>query len=413
MVIVSCITMAVGPILITGTFSIFIKPLAAEFHWSRSDISFGFSLVALMVSVYAPVIGIMIDRFGARKVILYGSMIFGTGFCSFWFLTASLWQFYASYLLTAFGGACLTSLPFGTAITRWFEQRRGIALGIMGVGVFLGGMYGPPLVTYVIATSGWRWAYVTLGLIIWSVAIPMSGFFFVDDPRQMGLRPYSEDRGDRELPASTHPRISRDLTLTEARGTLAFWCMAISFGLLSGVLHACITHFAPLLTDKGLTPQQAALALIVLSAMGVLGRLIAGYLVDRLPPHWVAAGLFLGVVGGLLAAFNAGEMRFALLFAALAGLGFGAETDIMPYLIGHHFGVTSLGKIFGWIYGAFAFGGMLGPLLMGKVFDATGSYHLALTILIPATALSAGLMLPLGWKSERVNINRVELQAEG
>jgi MFS family permease len=118
-------------------------------------------------------------------------------------------------------------------------------------------------------------------------------------------------------------------------------------------------------------------------------------------------------VGGLLAAFNAGEMRFALLFAALAGLGFGAETDIMPYLIGHHFGVTSLGKIFGWIYGAFAFGGMLGPLLMGKVFDATGSYHLALTILIPATALSAGLMLPLGWKSERVNINRVELQAEG
>jgi predicted MFS family arabinose efflux permease len=283
----------------------------------------------------------------------------------------------------------------------------------MGVGVFLGGMYGPPLVTYVIATSGWRWAYVTLGLIIWSVAIPMSGFFFVDDPRQMGLRPYSEDRGDRELPASTQPRISRDLTLTEARGTLAFWCMAISFGLLSGVLHACITHFAPLLTDKGLTPQQAALALIVLSAMGVLGRLIAGYLVDRLPPHWVAAGLFLGVVGGLLAAFNAGEMRFALLFAALAGLGFGAETDIMPYLIGHHFGVTSLGKIFGWIYGAFAFGGMLGPLLMGKVFDATGSYHLALTILIPATALSAGLMLPLGWKSERVNNNRVELQAEG
>ena len=139
LVIVCCITMAVGPILITGTFSLFIKPLAAEFGWSRGDISFGFSLIALMVSVYAPMIGLLIDRFSSRRVILCGSVVFGAGFCSFWFLSASLWQFYASYLLTAFGGACLTSLPFGTTIARWFVHRRGIALGIMGVGVFLGG----------------------------------------------------------------------------------------------------------------------------------------------------------------------------------------------------------------------------------------------------------------------------------
>jgi MFS family permease len=130
--------------------------------------------------------------------------------------------------------------------------------------------------------------------------------------------------------------------------------------------------------------------------MGVLGRLIAGYLVDRFPPHLVAAGLFFGIVIGLFAAFHANDIRFALLFAAMAGLGFGAETDVMPYLIGHHFGVSSLGKIFGWIYGAFAFGGMIGPLLMGRIFDATGSYHLALTILIPVTVVGAGLMLPLG-----------------
>ena len=172
--------------------------------------------------------------------------------------------------------------------------------------------------------------------------------------------------------------------------------MALSFGLLSAVLHGCITHFAPLLTDRGLSSQQAAAALILLSAMGVLGRLIAGYLVDRFPPHLVSTGLFLGVVVGLFAAFHANDLRFALLFAAMAGLGFGAETDIMPYLIGHHFGLSSLGKIFGWIYCAFAFGGMIGPFLMGKIFDATGSYHLALTILIPATVVGAALMLPLG-----------------
>jgi MFS family permease len=389
--------MAVGPILITGTFSIFIKPLAEEFGWSRGDISFAFSLVALMVSVYAPVIGILIDRFGSRRVILYGAAIFGCGFCSFWFLSASLWQLYMSYLLTAFGGACLTSLPFGTSIARWFVHRRGIALGIMGVGVFLGGMYAPPLVTYVITTAGWRWAYVTLGLVIWVVALPMIGCFFVDHPQQIGLRPYGEGEENTErTPAAAHGANSRDFTLAEARGTLAFWCMAASFGLLSAVLHGCLTHFAPLLTDKGLSPQQAAAALMLLSGMGVLGRIIAGYLVDRFQPHLVAAGLFLGVVIGLCAAFNASDIRLALLFAAMAGLGFGAETDIMPYLIGHHFGLSSFGKIFGWIYGAFALGGMVGPLLMGTVFDATGSYHFALTLLIPATVIGAGLMLPLG-----------------
>lgn len=397
MVLICCIAMAAGPILITGTFSIFIKPLAEEFGWSRGDISFAFSLVALMVSFYAPVIGILIDRLGPRRVILYGSIVFGAGFCSFWFLSASLWQFYAFYLLTAFGGACLTSLPFGTTISRWFVQRRGIALGIMGVGVFLGGMYAPPLVTYVITTAGWRWAYVILGLVIWLVALPMIGFFFVDHPQQVGLRPYGEGEDNLErISAATHAAHGRDFTLAEARETLTFWCMAVSFGLLSAVLHGCITHFAPLLTDKGLSPQQAAAALMLLSGMGVLGRIIAGYLVDRFPPHLVAAVLFLGVVAGLFAAFGASDIRLALLFAAMVGLGFGAETDIMPYLIGRHFGLASLGKIFGWIYGAFAFGGMIGPFLMGRIFDSTKSYHLALTILIPLTIIGAGLMLPLG-----------------
>jgi MFS family permease len=395
MVLICCIAMAAGPILITGTFSIFVKPLAETYGWSRGDISFGFSLVAFIIAFYAPVLGILIDRFGPRTIIMSGAVVFGAGFCSFWFLSNSLWQFYATYLLTAFGGASLTSLPFATIISRWFTRQRGLALGLMGTGVFLGGMYGPPLVTHIIFTYGWRWAYVTLGVIIWCIALPLSIFLLNDGPHQKGLRPLGE--GETEEATTSHHANTRSLTVAEARRTLPFWCMAISFSLLSAVSHAAITHFAPLLTDKGLSPQQAATALMLLSAMGVLGRIIAGYLVDRFPAHLVSAGLFLGVVVGLIAAFGADQMPQALIFAAMIGLGFGAETDLMPYLIAHHFGLASFGRIFGWIYGAFAFGGMLGPLLMGKTFDATGSYHLALTILIPATILSAALMLPLGW----------------
>lgn len=398
MVLVCCIAMASGPILITGTFGIFVKPLAETFGWSRSAISFGFSLVALLVALYAPLVGIFVDRFGPRKVIVCGAVVFGSGFCSFWFLSASLWQFYGSYLLTAFGGACLTSIPFATVISRWFTRQRGIALGIMGTGVFLGGMYAPPLVTYIITHADWRWAYVTLGLIVWGVAIPTVGLFLTESPQQVGLHP--DGKTDAELSQSTvtshHSASNRDYTLAEARRTVPFWCMAASFALLSGTLHGCITHLAPLLTDTGLSHQQAATALMLLSALGVLGRIIAGYLVDRFPAHLVAAGLFMAVAVGLLAGLNAGDQRMALVFAAMIGLGFGAETDLMPYLIGQHFGLGSFGKIFGWLYGAFAFGAVLGPLLMGWMFDTTGSYQIALMILIPATAVGAGLMLPLG-----------------
>jgi len=408
MVLFCCITMAVGPILITGTFSIFVKPLAETFGWSRGDISFGFSLVAFSIAFYAPVLGILIDRFGPRIVIATGAVVFGAGFCSFWFLSNSLGQFYSLYLLTAFGGASLTSLPFAAIISRWFTKQRGLALGLMGTGVFLGGMYAPPLVTHIIATAGWRWAYITLGVIIWCVALPMSLFLLMDHPQQKKLQPLGEENDAAARLAMAAPHTpDHSLTLAEARRTVPFWCMTVSFALLSTASHGAITHFAPLLTDKGLSPQQAAAALMLLSAMGVLGRIIAGYLVDRFPAHLVAAGLFLGVVLGLIAAFSAEELPSALVFAAMIGLGFGAETDLMPYLIAHHFGLASFGRIFGWIYGAFAFGGMLGPLLMGKTFDATGSYHLALTILIPAAILSAGLMLPVGGRHIPVKTSTV------
>src|SRR6185295_864808 len=138
----------------------------------------------------------------------------------------------------------------------------------------------PPLVTHIITTVGWRWAYVTLGVIIWCVALPMSIFFLMDRPQQKGLQPLGEENDATErLATDAHQVLDHSLTLAEARRTIPFWCMAVSFSLLSAASHAAITHFAPLLTDKGLSPQQAATALMLLSAMGVLGRIIAGYLV--------------------------------------------------------------------------------------------------------------------------------------
>ena len=143
---------------------------------------------------------------------------------------------------------------------------------------------------------------------------------------------------------------------------------------------------------------------MLFSAMGAVGRVTTGYLLDRIPPRLVATSYFLAVVLGLLAALGSSDERLALLFAAMLGIGFGAESDLMPYLTARYFGLKSFGEIYGWIFGAFAFGAVLGPFLMGWVFDTTGSYQIALLILIPATTLGAGLMLPLGGRQPAVAV---------
>src|SRR5262249_53431803 len=152
---------------------------------------------------------------------------------------------------------------------------------------------------------GWRWAYVTLGLIVWSTILPVIGLFLVESPHQLGLRP-DGDAEDAKSPAASavHGASGQDRTFAEARRTSPFWVMAVSFSLLSATIHGCLTHLAPLLTDQGLSAQQAAGALMLFSAMGAVGRVTTGYLLDRLPPRLVATSYFLAVVLGLLAALG-------------------------------------------------------------------------------------------------------------
>ena len=194
-----------GPILIASTFGIFVKPLAETFGWSRGAISLGFSIIACIGSLAAPVVGVLADRLGPRKVILVAAVLFGSGLCSFAFLSGSIWHFYALYVFTAFGSIGLTTIPYATAISRWFVRQRGLALGFMGVGAFVGGMYAPPLVTYVIATWGWRWAYATLGLLVWILILPVIGLFLIESPRQLGLRPDGDTEDGNSPPVSLSP----------------------------------------------------------------------------------------------------------------------------------------------------------------------------------------------------------------
>ncbi|MEW6297507.1 MAG: MFS transporter [Thermodesulfobacteriota bacterium] len=384
--------MGYGPI-VSFTFGVFLKPLGAEFGWSRAEISLAFSLSLLVMSGAFPLVGRLVDRFGARTVIVPSVLCFGLGLTSFALLSGPLWQFYLLYLALGVVGGGTAPVPYSSVISHWFDKRRGLALGVAMVGLGLGAFLMPSVAQTLIAAVGWRAAYVIIGVTVMAVAIPVVGLFLIETPQMLGLTPDGEGHHDAAGGGRTAPE---GLSFREARRTGTFWLMVVAFFLMSASVHACLIHLVPLLTDRGLSPQSAALATSLLGGALLLGRVGAGYLLDRFFAAAVAVCFFGGTAVGLLLLW--GEVTGGLAFVAafLVGLGLGAEGDIIAYLISRYFGLRAFGEIYGYAFASFTLGGVVGPLLMGIGFDSTGSYTVMLSLFVLATLIAAGLMARLG-----------------
>jgi MFS family permease len=169
-----------------------------------------------------------------------------------------------------------------------------------------------------------------------------------------------------------------------------------AFFLMSASVHGCLIHLVPLLTDRGVSPQLAAMATSLFGGALLIGRVGAGYLLDRFFASTVAVTFFCGATLGLVLLWSGASGATAFFAAFCVGLGMGAEGDIIAYLIGRYFGLRSFSEIYGYAFGAFTLGGVVGPLLMGKAFDSTGSYTIGLGIFVVASVVAAGLMTRLG-----------------
>ena len=328
-----------GPI-IAFTFGVFIKPLSEEFGWSRAEISLAFSLSLLMVSGAAPFIGRLVDHFGARKVIVPSVLMFGLGLISFYFLSASLWHFYAIYLLMGVVAVGAATLPYLSVVSHWFDKQRGWALGLAMVGLGLGTFTMPSLAQTLITEVGWRQAYVLLGLMVMGIAL-----FLKETPQMMGLGPDGETaaQAGAEKQNGKEPGMSG----REVWHTATFWLIACAFFLMSVSVHGCLIHLVPMLTDRGISAQSAALATSLLGGALLVGRVGAGYLLDRFFASHVAIGFLCGVAVGLFLLWSGAVGGLVFSAAVLVGLGVGAETDLMPYVVSRYFGLRAFGEIYG------------------------------------------------------------------
>ncbi len=384
--------MGFGPI-VSFTFGVFLKPLIAEFGWSRGQVSLAFSLSLLVMSFAFPFVGRLVDRYGARRVIVPSVVFFGLALMSLSLLSANLWHLYAVYIVLGLVGAGTAPVPYSNVISHWFDKKRGLALGLAMAGLGLGTFIMPSLAQMLLTDFGWRQSYVIVGVMVMVVAIPVVALFLIETPQMRGLSPDGEQS---LVPLSPKGQPLSGLSAHEARQTSTFWVLVSAFFLMSASVHGCLIHLVPLLTDRGVSPQLAAMATSLFGGALLMGRVGAGYLLDRFFASAVAVTFFCGATLGLILLWSGASGATAFFAAFCVGLGMGAEGDIIAYLIGRYFGLRSFSEIYGYAFGAFTLGGVVGPLLMGKAFDSTGSYSSGLAVFVVASVIAAGLMTRLG-----------------
>ena len=379
--------------IIVYSFSVFIKPLSQEFHSNRASISLAFTLANLLQSTSSPLAGRLADRFGARSVILLSSVIFALLLVSSNLVSTKLWSFYVFYGLLGFVGSGPAPIPYVKVISRWFDRRRGLALGLTMFGIGSGAILMPALAQRLIARLGWRSTYMVIGLLVLVVSVPVVAFFLKDSPKEMGLLP---DGAITARQAAEKQNSEGGLTWRDARRTATFWLMVGAFFLVGASVHGCVLHLAPLLSDRGVSPQRAALAISLTGSAILIGRVGSGYLLDRFFAPRVAMCRFGAAAFGIALLRTSAASGLVFLAAFLIGLGMGAEVDIIAYLTSRYFGLRAFGEVYGYAFASYVLAGALGPWLMGLGFDRSGSYGSILVGFLLATLLAAVLMTRLG-----------------
>lgn len=373
--------------LLVNAFGVFLTTLCDEFGWSRAQVSLAFTVATLTAMLSMPVTGWLTDRFGARRPILVCLTVFGALYTSLAWLTPQLWHLYVVFLLLGLVGPGTCAVPHASLISRWFATRRGLALGVAMCGTALGGVIWPSLSQALLAAVGWRQAYALSGGAVLLVGVPVL-LLFLKDP--------GEPAGPRQAASAASASSQLEgMTRAEAWRSSLLWLLLGTFFVVYASIQACMIHLVPLLKDRGMTPAQAAFAASLLGVAGMIGRLGTGYLLDILPAARVPTLSFGIVAAGIFLLFAGVTGTSAYLAAMLIGLGYGAESATIPYLISRYFGLRSFGEIYSYLFITVPLGGALGPVLMGALFDRTQSYRLALLGCGIATVAAALLLLRL------------------
>ncbi len=384
----------VSPGLISSTPQVFLKPMTEELGWNRGFFSLAVSLGGLLSAPLALWVGPIIDRRGARGPMLIAGLLIGAAFIGLG-LVQTKWQFLVlRSAMAPLAMAGLGQLATQVTVSNWFVKKRGRALAITAMGMSTGWTVVPPLATYLIATLGWRQAWMVLGLLAWALVLAPAWLIVKRRPEDIGLLP---DGGPTVTPSETQRRPAPEVTWTrqEAVRTPALWLLAFSLPLGMMGMSAITQHLYSYVTDMHFSQATAATVTMTIYLVAVAIKLPWGFVAERVSPRYCLATVFFVLGLGLGLLVLSGDNRIALyVVAGLLGAFWGGIPPLQGLLWAGFFGRMSLGRVQSLAMLVSAAFTPLGPVLAGYLWDVTGTYRNVFTYyMVPSVA--AGVLLLL------------------
>lgn len=374
------IGLAFGPSVIANlTVSGYIRPIEAEFGWSRVDVSFAFTIVAYMIVLVSPLQGFLVDRFGPRKVVLTSIPLFALSLAAIYFTPPNIYVYYTLWAIVPIAAIGLWPLGYLQAVTPWFDRKLGFSLGCANAGIGVGSTLLPMFVIGpIIAAYGWRHAVLTIAALVLFVSWPIVAYCLreptaADAVRKQAVKPFG-------------------LSFRDATREPTFWVLNAGFFLLGVTATSLVTQQAPLLQDAGWTAAETARLQTTFGFGLLFARVAVGYVIDHIFAPRVLTTVSIG--GALACILYAVYPDVGYVSALLIGFLLGAEFDVLAFLIKRYYGTIAYGRLYGVIFGVFYLGSGIGIWGLPKLreISADGSYDNGLYVAAAILLASAVLM---------------------
>ncbi len=382
----------------TTPFSVILKQLMEEFGSGRGSVSILAAIYSVASGIGAFITSKLITRYSPKQFILWGSLIGGV-FIVLCSTAQNLWQMYILYFIsgaTASGVAGI--IPTMGLVTKWFEKKRGLAIGIVMSGIPFGSVIMMPIIGIISRELGWRYTYIFSGILVLLINIPLVLLVMKNSPQDIGLLPDGTKQvaknvaGEQQRTSPAANLNSSTTSLNAYLRKLPTWLVCLSLPLFTIGASSILQHEVAFITDMGISAAIAVSALGFTSGFLGVGGFAAGWLGDRIRRNYVVIIFTLFTLLGIVILLRTNSIFMIWLFVVLFGIGTGAPGVIFPLAVADIFGKDGFNTLFGFANFFFSAGFAFGPPLAGYIFDLTGSYSLVFMLAIGVNALAA-LML--------------------
>ena len=379
-------------------FPVFYPAFIESLGFTRSQVTQGFFLGMLAIGLPSGLLaGALIDRIGARWIILTGVGFIGVSLILMGSMTR-FWHYELLCIMEVLGFVLAGPIANQVLVARWFRAQRGRAMGYAYLGLGLGGVVAPPLVTFLIERFGWRHALEAVGLLIMVVLFPTGIWITRSSPADLGLFPdgatFREKGPDLAATASNE--------VGSALHSRNFWLIVLGSALVVGAIGAVIQHFILFLRDLGHSPGVASQFLSVLLGSSLAGRVLVGYMADRFSKKNIMAFFYFLIGASVLLLGIAHGPVIPWIFTVTFGFSMGADYMLIPLVVAECFGTESLGKLLALIIMGYSLGQWGAPWMVGKIFDAQHSYELAWRIMAAGALVGAAAVYSVSSASPEV-----------